>query len=107
MPSSEKRVDVLETRVDELKSLPREAVRVSATASRDAVPARQAEQRNMQLLNGLRETQAEHSRILVDQSQVLADRSQRFDSIDATLARLTVGVHTIESLLRRALDEDG
>lgn len=59
----------------------------------------------IELLNALRTTQAEHSRTLVDHSRTLAEHTGRFDSIDENLGRLTHGMHAIESLLRRLLDE--
>lgn len=88
------RVAALETRVDELEVDVRHATDVGVTAARDAHTARDAHQRNIELLNALRATQAEHSR-------TLAEHTARFDAIDGKLGQLTVGMHTIESLLRR------
>src|SRR5262245_27701143 len=57
---------------------------------------------------------AEHSRVLArhgqtldEHSRTLAGHGQRMDSIDAKLGMLTVGVHTIESMLRRLMDAEG
>jgi len=57
-------------------------------------------QKNIELLNALRKTQAEHS-------QTLAEHGGRLDSIDGKLGQLALGVHTIESLLRRLVDDGG
>jgi hypothetical protein len=62
--------------------------------------ARDAHRKNIELLNALRVTQAEHS-------ATLADHTSRLDAIDGKLGTLTVGMHTIETLLRRRVDEEG
>ena len=84
---------------------------MSASASRAAQSAVAAHQRNIDLLNALRETQAEHSRVLAEHSRVLAEHGRRLDGIDTNLdavhgklGQLALGMHTIEDLLRRALD---
>ena len=64
-------------------------------------------QKNIELLNALRKTQAEHSQTLGEHGHVLAEHSRRLDSIDGKLGQVTLGVHTIESLLRRLVDEEG
>ena len=58
-----------------------------------------AHRRNIELLNALLQTQAEHSRIL-------AEHGGRLDAIDGKLGRLTLGMHTIESLLHRPVEEE-
>lgn len=100
MPSLEERVTALEARVDELAAENGHTADIAVLAARDALTARDAHQRNIELLNALRKTQAEHGR-------TLSEHSERLDSIDGKLGQLTVGVHTIESLLRRLIDEDG
>lgn len=111
MPDLEGRVTALETRVEVLRAEVQHSTDLGITATREALTAREAHQRNIELLNALRTTQAEHSRTLadhsrtlVDQSRTLAEHTGRFDSIDEKLGRLTLGMHTIESLLRRLLD---
>lgn len=126
--SLERRVDALESRVDELAGETRQATAVSAAASQDAATALAAHRQNTRLLTALRGTQAEHSRTLAEHSRRFDAIDARFDGIDArldaldgrlgavearlvavdgTLGRMTVGMHTIESLLRRALDDAG
>lgn len=106
MPDLEGRVTALETRVDMLRAEVQHSTDLGITATREALTAREAHQRNIELLNALRTTQAEHSRTLVDHSRTLAEHTGRFDSIDEKLGRLALGMHTVESLLRRLLDED-
>lgn len=124
--SSERRVDALESRVDELAGETRQATAGSA-ASQDAATALAAHRQNTRLLTALRGTQAEHSRTLAEHSRRFDAVDARFDGIDVrldaldgrlgavearlvavdgTLGRMTVGMHTIESLLRRALDDE-
>ena len=127
MPELEERVSALETRMDELARNVRHATDLGLTAGREALTAREAHQKNIELLNALRTTQSEqgrtlsehgrilnehtrmlneHTRVLNDHTRVLNDHTARFDAIDGTLGTLTVGMHTIESLLRR-LTKDG
>lgn len=112
-PTVEERVAILESRVDQLAAQSEHANDLSVIAAREALTARQAHQRNIELLNALRKTQAEqtqtladHTQTLADHTQRLADHTQRLDSIDGKLGMITVGVHTIETLLRRLTDED-
>jgi len=128
VPDLEGRVTALETRVDTLTTEVRHATDLGVTASREALTARAAHQQNIELLNALRMTQAEHGRTLAEHSQTLAEHTQtlaehtqtlaehgrtlaehtgRFDSIDGKLGQLTLGMHTIESLLRRLIEDDG
>jgi hypothetical protein len=44
---------------------------------------------------------------LAEHSATLAEHTGRLDSIDGKLGILTVGVHSIETMLRRLIDEDG
>lgn len=104
----------VEERVDGLTVEVRQAADVSAAASRDAQVALAAHRRNTRLLNALRETQADHSRRFDVIHARLEGIDARLEGIDArlnrfdgTFGRLTVGMHTIESLLRRALDDAG
>ncbi|MBW3606397.1 MAG: hypothetical protein KY460_16125 [Actinobacteria bacterium] len=94
------RVAALETRVDELTIEVRHATDLGVTATREAHTARDAHQRNIELLNALRATQAEHSRTLAEHSRMHAEHTDRFDAIDGKLGQLALGMHTIESLLR-------
>lgn len=98
MPTLEDRVTTLESRVDTL------AAEVEH-ASREARTASQAHQKNIELLNALRATQAEHGRILADHGRILTAHGKRLDSIDGKLGQLTLGMHTIESLLHRLVKE--
>jgi hypothetical protein len=99
VPSIEERVTALEFRVDRLGADGQHATDIAVVAAREALTAREAHQRNIELLNALRTTQMEHSR-------VLDEHSRRFDTFDAKFGQLTVGMHTVESLLRRLVDED-
>ncbi len=114
MPSLEDRVAALEARVEELSAETRHGTDLAVTAAREALTARDAHQKNIELLNALRRTQAEHSQTLAGHShtlaghsQTLAEHGQRLEAIDGKLGMLTVGVHTIESLLRRLVNEGG
>jgi chromosome segregation ATPase len=98
MPTLEDRVTTLESRVDSL------AAEVEHT-SREARTSTQAHHKNIELLNALRATQAEHSRILAEHGGRLDSIDGRLDSIDGKLGQLTLGMHTIESLLRRVVSE--
>ena len=100
MANLAERVGALETRVGELEIEVRRATDLDVTATRDAHTARDAHQRNIELLNALRATQAAHSRTLAEHGHTLAEHTDRFDAIDGKLGQLTVGMHTIESLLR-------
>ena len=111
MAGTGERLDELEARMDDLEV---ETRRTMAAVSRDALAATRAHRSNLDLLNALRASQADHSRTLAGHTRTLAEHSRahdehraRFDALDATLARLAVGMHTIESLLRRALSDDG
>ncbi|NEE00869.1 hypothetical protein [Phytoactinopolyspora halotolerans] len=107
MSSLEERVTALESRVDDLAARNGHTAGIAVEAAHDARTARDAHQQNIELLNALRKTQAEHSRALAEHGRMLAEHSERLDSIDGKLGQLTVGVHTIESLLHRLVDEDG
>lgn len=106
MADLEDRVTALETRVDELAIEVSQTNDLSVTAARDALTGRQAHQRNIELLNALRKTQAEHSRVLAEHSRTLGGHGERLESIDGKLGQLTLGMHTVESLLRRLVEED-
>ncbi|WP_370323788.1 hypothetical protein [Euzebya sp.] len=79
------------------------------------------------LLTALRQTQVEHSTVLAQQSGILAEHSatlaehsatlarhsamhaehtRRFDQIDSALGTLTVGMHAIERLLTRLVEDE-
>ena len=98
MASLEERVTALEARVDQLTLEQEHSTDTAVMAAREALTARQAHQKNIELLNALRKTQAEHS-------GTLADHTQRLDRIESSLGVLTVGVHSIESLLTRLVSE--
>jgi septal ring factor EnvC (AmiA/AmiB activator) len=118
MAGTGERLGELEARMDDLEV---ETRRTMAAVSRDALAATRAHRSNLDLLNALRASQADHSRTLAGHTRTLAGHTRtlaehsrahdehraRFDALDATLARLAVGMHTIESLLRRALSDDG
>lgn len=109
MTSLEERVAALETRVEELAAHSEHATDLAVTAAREALTAREAHQRNIELLNALRKTQAEHT-------QLLAEHGHRLDSIDAkledldgikgSLGVLTAGMHTLQLMLGRLVEED-
>lgn len=103
MADLEDRVVALETRVDALTVEVRHATDLSVTATREAHTAREAHQRNIELLNALRATQAEHSRTLGEHGRMLGEHGERLDAIDGKLGQLTLGMHTIESLLRELI----
>lgn len=99
MTGPEDRVGALETRVDELEVDVRHATDVGSEARRIALGAEAAHQRNIELLNALRVTQAEHRRMHTE-------HSRRFDTIDSKLGQLTVGMHAIESMLQTLIERD-
>lgn len=107
MPSLEERVTALETRVEELTTHGEHTNDLAVIAAREALTAREAHQKNIELLNALRKTQAEHTQRLDAIEHTLTGHGDRMDAIDGKLGQLTVGLHTIESLLRRLADEDG
>jgi hypothetical protein len=100
VPDLEERVRALESRMNLLEAETRHGTDIAVIAAREALTAREAHQKNIELLNALRVTQAEHT-------QRLDAVEGRLYTIDGKLGQLTVGVHTIESLLRRLVDEDG
>jgi hypothetical protein len=75
--------------------------------AREALTARQAHQRNIELLNALRKTQAEQSQTLSEHTVRLDRIEGRLDRIDGSLGVLTAGVHSIESMLTRIVGEEG
>jgi len=99
MTELEDRVTALETRVDALTVEVRHATDLGVTATREAHTARDAHQRNIELLNAFRATQAEHSRTLAEHGRMLGEHGDRLDAIDGKLGQLALGMHTIESLL--------
>lgn len=105
MPSLEERVSALEARVEELATESQHATDIAVVAAREALTAREAHQKNIELLNALRKTQAEHTKSFSEHSEILNRHDQRLDSIDGKLGQLTVGVHSIETLLRHLVDE--
>lgn len=119
MASLEERVTALESLVDQLAQDQRHSTDIAVTAAREALTAREAHQKNIELLNALRKTQAEHTRRFdrmderfdrVDGRLDRIDGRQdtmdgRLDRIEGSLGVLTVGVHSIESLLSRLVDE--
>jgi hypothetical protein len=107
MPTLEQRVTALETRVDELATQNGHTADLAVVAGREALTAREAHQKNIELLNALRKTQAEQSKVLADHTKVLADHTQRLNAIDSKLGGLAVGMHTIERLLTRLVDDEG
>jgi ABC-type transporter Mla subunit MlaD len=108
----EDRMTVAEHRLDDVEG-------VAARASRLAESALTAHRYNIRMLNALAETQAEHSARFdridqrldrVDQRLDRVDQrldrvDQRLDEVGGSLGRLTAGMHTIESLLRRVVDD--
>ena len=119
MASLEERVTALEARVDQLAQDQRHSTDISVTSAREALTAREAHQKNIELLNALRKTQAEHTQRLermderFDRVDERFDRIEsrqdtmdgRLDRIEGSLGVLTVGVHSIESLLNRLVDD--
>ncbi|WP_166348321.1 hypothetical protein [Phytoactinopolyspora limicola] len=133
MPDLEDRVAALEERVDQIDVQGRDATTLAAIATRDALASRDAHLKNVELLGALRETQAEHSATLAEQSATLAEHTatlaehtatlaehsatlaehtatlaehgRRLDSIDGKLGQVTVGVYTIEGLLRGLVED--
>jgi chromosome segregation ATPase len=105
--------------VDQLAQDQRHSTDIAVTAAREALTAREAHQKNIELLNALRKTQAEHTHRLdridgrFDRIDGRLDRIDgrqdtmdgRLDRIEGSLGVLTVGVHSIESLLNRLVDD--
>lgn len=99
MPDLEGRITDVEHRVDTVES------------GLDDV--RTARRHDVEQLSALRQTQVEHSTILAEHSAILvehsamhAEHTRRFDRIDSTLGELTVGMHAIERLLTRLVEDD-
>ena len=121
MASLEERVTALEARVDQLAQDQRHSTDIAVTGAREALTAREAHQKNIELLNAVRKTQTEHTQRLdrlderFDRVDERFDRIEgrqdtmdgRLDRIEGSLGVLTVGVHSIESLLTRLVDESG
>jgi hypothetical protein len=111
MPRLEERVTAVETRMDQLSMQNGHTTDLAVAAARDALTAREAHQKNIELLNALRQTQAEHTQTLAEHTQRLdsiENKLGELDTIKGKLGQLTVGMHTIETLLlRRLADEDG
>jgi hypothetical protein len=107
VPSLEERVTILEAQLAEIRAESDHATTMAVVAAREALTARDAHRKNIELLNALRVTQAEHTATLAGHTATLADHTSRLDAIDGKLGQLTVGVHTIESLLRRLVDDEG
>jgi hypothetical protein len=103
MPTLEQRVTALETRMDHLTMQNGHTADLAVVAGRDALTAREAHQKNIELLNALRKTQSEHTQRLHSIESKLGE----LGTIKGKLGQLTVGMHTIETLLRRLADEDG
>jgi cell division septum initiation protein DivIVA len=113
MPTLEERVTALEERVELLAEQNQHTGDLAMIAARDALTAREAHQRNIELLNALRKTQAEHTQILAQHTQMLAQHTQiltghtqRLDSIDSKLGGIAVGMHALERLLNRLAADD-
>jgi hypothetical protein len=111
MPWLEERVTAVETRMDQLSMQNGHTTDLAVAAARDALTAREAHQKNVELLNAVRKTQAEHTQTLAEHTQRLdsiENKLGELDTIKGKLGQLTVGMHTIETLLlRRLADEDG
>jgi hypothetical protein len=111
MPRLEERVTAVETRMDQLSMQNGHTTDLAVAAARDALTAREAHQKNVELLNAVRKTQAEHTQTLAEHTQRLdsiENKLGELDTIKGKLGQLTVGMHTIETLLlRRLADEDG
>lgn len=112
MPTLEERVAVLESRVEDLATKADHASNLAVISAGESLTARQAHQKNIELLNALRKTQAEHSQTLAEHSQrldaidaKLEQHDGRLDDIQGKLGTLTLGMHTIETLLRRLTDD--
>lgn len=99
MPELDDRVDVLETRVDAHDD-------EVGRAARQAMTATEAHRRNIELLNALRETQAEHTRRLGSIETRVGSIETRVGSIDGTLGQMALGMHAIESILARMAGND-
>ncbi|WP_370323792.1 hypothetical protein [Euzebya sp.] len=107
MPDLEGRITDVEQRVDAFES------------GLDDI--RTARRHDVELLSALRQTQVEHSAVLADHTAILAEHTailaehsamhaehtRRFDRIDRTLGELTVGMHAIEGLLTRLVEDEG
>lgn len=127
MPDLEGRVSVLETRVDVRAVDSQHAVDTATAAARNAVTAKDAHRKNIQLLSALRQTQIEHGQLLDEHSRKLDEHSRKLDEhgailrrheerldsidgrlgdIDGRLGQITVGVHAIELMMRRLVDDD-
>jgi hypothetical protein len=98
VPSLEERVTALEARVEDLATETRHRTDLAVMASREALTAREAHQKNIELLHALRHTQMEHG-------QRLDTIDSRLDHVDGKLGKLTVGMHAIEGLLRRLIND--
>jgi hypothetical protein len=106
MPSLDDRFTALEARVDGLTADSHHAIELAVSSAREALTARDAHQKNIELLNALRRNQGEQTQTLADHGRKLDEHDVRLDSIDGKLGQITVGVHAIESMLTRLVDED-
>jgi chromosome segregation ATPase len=121
MASLEERVAALEARMEEIAAQSNHATDLAVVAAREALTAREAHQRNIELLNALRKTQAEHGRRLDSIDGRLDSIDGRLDSIDGRLSAvedglgtvdgklgtLAAGMHRIESLLTHLIENEG
>ena len=101
MASLEERVTKLEARVEQLAHDQQHGTDLAVTAAREALTAREAHQKNIELLNALRKTQSEHTQRLDSMDQRFDRIDDRLERIEGSLGVLTVGMHSIESLLAR------
>jgi hypothetical protein len=114
MASLEERVAALEARMGEIAARGDHAADLAVVAAREALTAREAHQRNVELLNALRKTQAEHGRRFdsIDRRMsVVEDRlgtvEDRLGTVDGKLGTVAAGMHRIESLLNRLVEDNG
>ena len=114
MPTNEelaRRLDHLEREVEHLRSDQAITRAMSAMTDRDLTDIHAKLDAHTKSLNALHQTQVEQGKVLADHGRVLADHGERLGRVEGRLERiegslggLTVGMHTIEGLLRRLTD---
>jgi hypothetical protein len=106
----EGRVSVLEERMVVLVSVCEQTNDRSAVALREAVAARKAQAKNIELLNALRVTQAEHTETLAEHGRILGEHGRMLGEHGRMLGEHGKRLDSIESKLGehgRILGEHG
>ena len=101
------RVSRLEHEVAHLRTSAQHATDVAGNAHNKAMTAEAAHHKNIELLNALHRTQAEHAQVLAEHSRRFDAVDRRLDAIDEKLGGLATGTHAVEQLLTRLVEDEG